>query len=86
VNAHLIGSEIPLTENSTLISKCGAEIPRAKFVTVWDQAEPGTKLDFLKWRNCCSKCKRKLTLDMLERERYLYGIVSAEDRGEIEAA
>ena len=27
MNAHLIGSEIPLTENQTMIAKCGTEVP-----------------------------------------------------------
>jgi len=85
MNAHLIGSEIPLTENQTMIAKCGTEVPRAKFVTAWDATAPSQKLDFLQWRKCCSKCKRKLTLEMLERERYLYGIVSR-DQEESETA
>jgi hypothetical protein len=82
---HLFQAECPILEGQTYEVLCGKQVPRAKFVLMFDAMEMAIPLRLLTFR-CCRKCMESLQgapANPLKRERYIYGIVTAEqDRGE----
>jgi hypothetical protein len=82
IKTHLADSEVPLKEGSKLLAICGALVPDAAFVFMWD--ETGIKnSDFtvmLGRLGMCGHCaKRQAT------QRYIYGIRSGEEQKQTEA-
>jgi hypothetical protein len=80
IKTHLADSAEPLKEGSKLLAICGAIIPDAAFVFMWDDAEVMTSISgFLRLSASCRKCKL-----LPKTGRYQYGICSGEERKQSE--
>lgn len=81
---HLYQTEAPILEGQTYQVLCGREIPRAKFVLMFDAVEMALPLRLLNCR-CCKKCLEQLQnspADPWKQPRYIYGIISHGEENE----
>jgi len=80
---HIYSSELPIVEGQNYVAICGKEVPRAKFVLMFDAVEMALPLRLLTFR-CCRRCLERLqdSEEPWPRERYIYGLAPG---GEVEA-
>jgi hypothetical protein len=70
VKAHLLDSDAPIIEGSTVTANCGKKIKKVKFVMMWDAQQMGTEILIDAYVNVCLKCMKR---DW--EQSYIYGIV-----------
>ena len=70
MKTHLANSSEPLKEGTKILAICGAFVPNAKFVFMWDETQMGAPvtLDEYTMLICRTCCKTELS------EAYTYGI------------
>jgi hypothetical protein len=77
VKTHLADSEVPLKEGSKLLAICGAIVPDAAFVFMWDETANGVRASDIEMSGLLSQCSRCKKIRLTQ--RYLYGIVSGQE-------
>lgn len=73
MKAHLLDSDIPILEGSTVVVNCGQHVPNCKFVMMWD-AQELDEIDLGWMRNLCRKC-----IEQRVDRRYIYGILNGQE-------
>lgn len=75
MKTHLLDSSDPIIEGQTQTAICGASVPNAKFVFMWDEIEAGSLITSATFAlRICRKC----TETPFEK-RYIYGIANGEE-------